>query len=193
MYKGLLRTLLLFSLCQGAVAAQIVYVHDQIRLGVRGAPNSAEKSIAVVKTGDRLEVLEERDKFIRVRTEKGIEGWVTRSYVNKEMPARLRLEELQQQQEKLSSELTELQQQLADAREKKAVSQKQLAALKVENASLNKDLGAYIQSEAEEKEKESNAWIYQAATLLALFIGGVVLGVRWDRRRVADRIGGLEI
>jgi SH3 domain protein len=191
MCKGLLATLPLFLFCQLAVAAQSVYVNDTLRLGVRKAPSTSENSIAVVTTGDRLTVLGEQETFLKVRTDKGVEGWVSKAYVSEEAPAKLRLEALQQRHERLSSEMNMLQQQLAQTRQKEAASQQRLTALRGENAALNQRLSTYVRI-TEEKEAELG-WLYQSVSLLLLFLVGVFLGVRWHKGRVAERIGGLQL
>jgi uncharacterized protein YgiM (DUF1202 family) len=53
---------------------------------LREAPGNKAKIIGVLKQGTRLEVLEERDQWFRVRVEDGREGWVAESVTS--APAR---------------------------------------------------------------------------------------------------------
>ena len=53
---------------------------------LRAAPGNRAKIIGVLKQGTRLEVLEERDQWFRVRVEDGREGWVAESVTS--APAR---------------------------------------------------------------------------------------------------------
>lgn len=191
MSKGLLKLLFLFLLAPGVSAAETVYVHDQLRLGVRAEPNSSDNPITVVTTGDALTVLGEDGSYLNVRTGAGVEGWVSRSYVSAEPPARARLEMLQQQYGKLKKELDELRTMLAETQEREEQAQKQLADVMSDNASMHQQLSRYYSSNAELKRKYS--WLYEAAAMFALFAAGIWFGIRWYKRRIAERIGGLEI
>ena len=187
MRKGLLNTALLLSLLSGGAAAQTVYVHDQLRLGVRAAPDPAEKSIAVVKTGDALKVLGEQDNFIHIQTATGLEGWVSKGYVSSEPPAKNLLEVARQELEVLKQKQGPLQQQLTEVEQKAARQQQQLSQLKSENEALQQQLGLI-----EEKAGPHPA-IIGRVLLLGGLLTGLIIGARWKARRVAERIGGLEI
>lgn len=207
MRNGLLTTTLFLSLISGGVLAETVYVHDQLRLGVRGAPDAAEKSIAVVKTGDALEVLGEQDGFIQIRTESGVEGWVSQGYVSPEPPAAILLQAAQQELAKLKNQQTPLQQQLAQAQQKVEQQQQQLAQLTDEKEKLQQQLGqgdaaaeekAATEGPAKQEPAKQEAGLPHPALigLMLLMVGlitGLIIGVRWKARRVAERIGGLEI
>lgn len=186
--------------------ADVVYVHDQLRLGVRAAPSSSEKSIAVVKTGDALTVLGEEGDFINIRTENGLEGWVSKSYVSTEPPAQNRLVQLKQEFEALKQKYSALQKQVNESRnesEQKLEAraqqgeqqQTELEQLKRDNETLRKQLA---QDQAKEKEEapglfERYGLLIGLGLLLACFLTGLIVGVRWKTKRVAERIGGLQI
>ncbi|HKZ08564.1 MAG TPA: SH3 domain-containing protein, partial [Methylomirabilota bacterium] len=53
---------------------------------LREGPGNRARIIGVLKQGTRLEVLEERDQWFRVRVEDGREGWVAESVTS--APAR---------------------------------------------------------------------------------------------------------
>lgn len=198
MQNGWLKIFLFLSLFSGGAAAETVYVHDQLRLGVRAAPNAAEKSIAVVKTGDALSVLGEQDDFINIRTEAGLEGWVSKGYVSTEPPAQnllkaaqQELEALQQQHHKLKQQLDKLTVQLAERDKESQQQQNRFAQLQHDNTELQRQLGLKDAVETNWYEKYSDLiWL---ALLMGCFLTGWIIGVRWKARRVAERIGGLEI
>jgi len=186
--------------------ADIVYVHDQLRLGVRAAPSSSEKSIAVVKTGDALTVLGEEGDFINIRTESGLEGWVSKSYVSTEPPAQNRLAQLKQEFDALQQKYSNLQKQVAEGRKESAQQleqsgqqdeqkQAELQQLKQDNEALREQL-----AQAQEKEKEEAPGVIERyglliglGLILACFFAGLLVGVRWKAKQVAERIGGLQI
>lgn len=219
MRNGLLTTLLILLCCQQASAAETAYVIDQLRLGVRAQPDMGESSIAVVSTGDALTVLEEDESFIKIRTEGGVEGWVSKGYVSAEPPARLQLNALQVEHQKLQQESTALQQQLKEQQQQYNKLQQQygelqaqlkvpapapgqqpaettqaLAQLQQENAELKARLANVQQSPSLPVQRNVGyLWGGMALLLLASFLFGMIGGVRWKARRVAERIGGLQI
>lgn len=191
MRNGLLKTLFLLLLCQSASAAETLYVHDQLRLGVRAAPSSAEKSIATVSTGDALTVLGEQDNFINIRTEKGVEGWVSKGYLSAELPARNQLKSLQQEHKALQQQQQALQQKFDESQQQGGQSAGALAQLQQENATLQQQLGRYTDTSPDFFEQFG--WLVLVGLLVGGFIAGLVTGIRWKARRVAERIGGLQI
>ncbi len=191
MRNGLLKMLFLLLLCQSASAAETLYVHDQLRLGVRAAPSSSERSIAVVSTGDALTVLGEQDNFINVRTEKGVEGWVSKGYLSAEPPARNQLKTLQREYEALQQQQQALQLKFDESQQQSGQSAGALAQLQQENMVLQEQLARF--TEASPKFYERYRWLLLLALLVACFSAGLLVGVRWKARQVAERIGGLQI
>ncbi len=192
MHKRLIGYLFLgLFLCTGSVRAETVYVHDYLRLGVRTLPNSSEPAIAVVTTGDALSVLERREGYLKVRTGEGTEGWVSESYVSAEKPVRMQLVQLKKESERREAELKALQKALADSEGKNKTDKARLAKLLSDNAVLEQQVSRYTSRNAELQRKY--AWAYQAGAALALLLFGFYFGVRWYKRRITDRLGGLEI
>lgn len=180
----LIITLLLFT---GNAQAETVYVTGELRLGVRNNPTAAERPFTTVVTGDALTVLERKDDYLKIRSKGGTEGWVSKAYVNSDKPASLQLEALQAQYVQRESELKSLRQELSATSEKYDSNEKQLSAVSEENTSLKQQLSRYTGL------KYKYAWVYQSATVLALFLLGFYLGVRWYKRRITERLGGMEI
>jgi SH3 domain protein len=174
-------------LVAGNVMAETVYVHDYLRLGVRNHPNSSESAIAVVTTGDALQVLGHNGDYLKIRAEDGTEGWVSQAYVSSEKPARLQLDELRKHYSQREAELKELRQELTATIEKNDSNEKRLTAVSGENATLQQQLSRY------NSLKHKYAWVYQSAVVVALFLLGFYLGMRWYKRRITERLGGLEI
>lgn len=89
-------------LVSGTVAAaETIYVNDMLRVGVRSQPASDEAPLAVVTTGAALEVLERSGGYVKVRTDEGAVGWVNSVYVSGEPPARLRIERMTAENQRL--------------------------------------------------------------------------------------------
>lgn len=111
--------------------AETRYVSDQIAVTLRRGPGTEYKILKSLPTGVALEFLEEEEKYLKVRTKDGSEGYVLKQYISAQLPkayviARLQkqLDQLQQRMadmakgaEAWNGEKSELQRQLADVQE----------------------------------------------------------------------------
>jgi len=99
----------------------IRYVRDFIVITMRSGMGDAYKVIGNLKTDDRIEVLQEEEDFLRVRTEKGEEGWVRSQYTTKDLPKFMTIERLRNENERLKASVTSLQGDIAEMRENRNV------------------------------------------------------------------------
>jgi SH3 domain protein len=182
---------LLLLLALVPARAETVYISDVLRVGVRALPNSTDVPVAVVTSGAELTVLERQSGHLRVRTAGGVDGWISEVYATSEMPARLRLERMETERARLQSELANLRSSSSASSEQVAQLTARVEALEAEKAEFQvraAELAAQLQA-----QEGGYAWLYFALALIALFALGVYLGVRWDKERVAQRFGGLEL
>lgn len=171
--------------------AETVYVDDMLRVGVRTQPRSNEAPISVVTTGSKLTVLNRDRGYMQVRTEEGVEGWVNAVYVSSEPPARLRIEQLQSEYERLQGEIKELRSGGAATLEENQRLNTQVQELMAENSTMHAQLSKLY---ANSRQKVARwDWLYEAGAMIGLFLFGFFLGFRRYRQRVAARLGGLEI
>jgi len=91
--------------------AETMYINDNLEVMVRGGKGVEFKILAIKKAHEPLEVLKTEDDYCYVRTENGIEGWVLRRYLTREIPApmvveklRTEIEQMKEQQAALSQE-----------------------------------------------------------------------------------------
>jgi len=75
-----------FALLVEIACAETEYVSDQLTITLREGQGNEYKIIKMLKTGTPLEILEESEQYLKVRTENGSEGWVLKRYVSKETP-----------------------------------------------------------------------------------------------------------
>ncbi len=183
--------LLLLTFVTSSVMAETIYVQDYLRVGIRANPNSTDVPVAVVTTGDALEVLNEEEGYYQVRAMSGVEGWVSKSYVSNEIPARMLLEQSQKEVSRLREEAKAAQSLLAEKVQLLTEQEKQLSELLEENGKLHQQVSQYYSSNA--RGMKSYTWFYKFVGIAVLFVFGIYLGIRWERRRVAGRLGGLEI
>lgn len=178
MTKRLSIALLVCALAFAAHAsAETAYVTDRLQLGLHVASDTSDRPFANLPSGTRLEVLERKALYARVRTPTGDEGWVKSAFIVAETPARFRLDELE-------AELADFREQLAESRvaERRAVeeaallrsreaeassfassSREKIARLERENDALVERLGAY-------RGSLPIAWV--AGALLVAFAAG---------------------
>ena len=76
-------------------AAETRYVGDQLVITLRQGKSNQHKILKTIKTGTPLELLEEGDPYLKVRTNDGVEGYVLRQYISADTPKTQRIEELE--------------------------------------------------------------------------------------------------
>ena len=72
-----------------AIHAETLYVIEQLVVNVNSAPDATGERVANIKSGDAVEVLDRQGDQIQVHLANGTEGWVRKSYLSAEEPARL--------------------------------------------------------------------------------------------------------
>ena len=98
-------------------AGAIRYVTDQLEITMRSGQSTKHQIVRMLPSGSTVEVLEtgEDGDYTRVRTDQGVEGWVLSRYLDEQASARERLEQankrlkgLQDENGRLSNDLTKL-------------------------------------------------------------------------------------
>lgn len=174
--------------------ADVVYVTDELRLGLYRGEDTAGRAMKTLVSGARLDVLERSLMSIRVRTEDGDEGWVKTAFVVTSEPARRRVASLEALQEETAARLSARE---ADVTELAARIETLDAAL-LEAQSGIRDLPS-LQAENAELKAELAAsgtrvplWWLLLAALLSLLLGAF-LGYVWLDRRVRKNFGGIRV
>ncbi len=139
--------LFLFAIHLSAAQAETVYVDDRLRVGVRKETGNRIAPHAIVHTGMKLEILEEDGNFIRIKTEKGIEGWIKKTYVTPDRPAKDLLTKLRKSHNELKNRYEALKNETSgsnngDASEKIEGLQKQNRDLRKQAEKLNKKISS---------------------------------------------------
>ncbi|MEN8171075.1 MAG: TIGR04211 family SH3 domain-containing protein [Pseudomonadota bacterium] len=187
----------LLLLLSAAASAESVYVIDVLHVGVRDQPVASGPSLGVVKSSDKLTVLETTEKYFKVRTPKGDEGWISKGYVTSTRTASLRLPAVESSNKKLRSEIdalkkagsegasaTETLQQTIEQRDN------ELSEAKRQQAALQQQLDTLL------KRKEGIVtqyrWAIEIAVAIAILLAGLYFGGCRYRCQVRKRFGGLE-
>ena len=77
------------------VQAETLYVSDNISVTVRTGQGTSHKIIAIISSGQKVEVLEKGDQWTMVRLQNGKEGWVLTRYLVNDIPTGIQLASLQ--------------------------------------------------------------------------------------------------
>jgi SH3 domain protein len=184
--------LLILPTLARAADAEVVYVTDELRLGLYRTEETSGRTIKTLISGARLTVLERSLMSIQVRTEEGDEGWVKTAYIVETEPARARLARIEAAAEETEARLAAAEEaldasrtqagQLADELAAAERGITELPALRAENTTLKEAL-------AEGGLRVPLHW-FIGATLVCLFIGALI-GYWLLDRRVRSRFGGL--
>ncbi len=169
------------------VLAESVFVNDQLRVGVRPEPSQLSAPVGVVLTGMKLEVLERREPFIKIRTDKGLEGWIKDIYVTTKVPAILRVKDLERQQKKAQQALQDVIKTKTALEEANAILNEQIDTLKAQRAELQRNRAMQIINRARTGSGAIILW------LVVGLIVGMILGYLWHRHQSMKRLGGLRI
>ncbi|VAW97715.1 hypothetical protein MNBD_GAMMA23-607 [hydrothermal vent metagenome] len=185
-YFSAILYLVLLGLSANALA-QSVFVNDQLRVGVRLEPSQLVAPVGVVLTGMKLQVLERKDPFIKIRTKKGLEGWIKDIYVTDKTPAILRVKDLESQQKKAQQELQDVVKTKAALEEANLILNDRIDTLKAQRAEFQRNQAIQIISSAKPSNGLSIIWLIAGALV------GFLLGYLWHRHQSMKRLGGLRI
>ncbi|MBW2438733.1 MAG: TIGR04211 family SH3 domain-containing protein, partial [Deltaproteobacteria bacterium] len=89
---GLLLILCLFAT---SIHAETMYISDLLKITLRSGPSTENKILAVLESGQTVEVITPGDEWTKVRQANGNEGWVLSRYLTANPTHTLRFESLQ--------------------------------------------------------------------------------------------------
>lgn len=187
-----------------------LYVTDKLVLGMKDNPEGTGKSIKLLRSGMKLEVLAKEGLYNKVRTEDGLVGWAKGNFMVKDKPAILVVDELKKENDALRKEIDKLRAGVVPAKvetntvvvEKPAnddVVKQRLVELE---ASLNEARNQLAEKESELEDARAGLPLAQdasfpiIASLIALFLGlatGSVLVYMYFEKRINERFAGLRV
>jgi SH3 domain protein len=95
--KTLLATMTVLVVVAATVLAQPFYVNDVVKVTLRAGPGYDHKILAVLNSGDPVELVERGKDWSRVRVPDGPEGWMPTRLLTQNEPNRLKIERLEAQ------------------------------------------------------------------------------------------------
>lgn len=115
------------------VLAEYVYVTDSLSATFRTGPGNDHKILKMVRSGEKLLVIEKQESWTRVQLPNGTEGWMLNQWLTEDVPKGIQLEALEKKYENLLAKHSSLKQ--------------DCDVLKQENKSLKSDLSICNQNE----------------------------------------------
>ena len=123
------------------LAEETRYVSDEFSITMRTGQGTQHKIIKSVKTGTKLELLEEsEDGYSKVRIPNGTEGWVLSRYLVNEPVAKDRLVSAEKKISALQSQTIELNKKLNSLSSSSSTLEKDSSRLSKSNIKLKKEL-----------------------------------------------------
>jgi len=201
----------LLTLLPLIAVAETLYVGDTLRVGVRPEPNKNLPSIAVIRTGAELKLIDRRGSYTKIRTKAGVEGWVTSAYLSKKSPSAMKLKEAQRKIRQLEKQSSELQRKQPQANSNQSEELKtvinilqqekeellaKVEQLKTKPASFSGGTTSGLENNKITLDlKESNLDFFYVVlgTIVVILCLGFLFGVSWHKKQVTKRLGGLSI
>jgi len=130
----------LLAIVTAPAAAAERFVGDELRVSVRAGKGDDYRIIEVLPSGAAVETLETGDRWARVRTPNGKEGWMRRQYLQADPIAEVKLEQARAELERLRRRVAELEDKLAMARERNAAARERIDKLREQKRSIEAKL-----------------------------------------------------
>jgi len=187
-----LKRLLLLILVSGinvSAFAEVVYVSDTLRVGVRPEPDNGYSPVGVVLTGMKLNVLDRQNNYLKIETDEGITGWMKDIYVIEQKTAILKLQELQKNHISASQQLKTNQENIKQLQSSNASLNTQVDNLKEERSKLQQVQAEFTSSQQTAKSR----WYWWVVVILMAIAGSFFAGIQWHQYQIMKRLGGLKV
>ena len=88
-----------------SVFAETRYVSDKLIISIRDGQNQDDNVLGYISTGTAVDVLEEKGRYLRIKIENGLEGWVQTKYIISEKPNGRIIEDLRNEINELNKKI----------------------------------------------------------------------------------------
>ena len=140
-----------FLFCWSSAQAQTIYVTDYFKITLRSGPNTSKRIIRMLPSNTPLQVLEEKKGWLKVRTQKGREGWVLKRFTMQETPKKFIIEnlrdkneELEEQVKNISSKASSLEKENSELKSSLKETRAELEKLTQKYEKLREDAGSVL-------------------------------------------------
>jgi len=194
-----LMTGLLLAACLPIAAyADTAYVTDSLRLGLHRAEDTSDRAFRTLESGDEVEILDSNRNYARVRLSDGTVGYVKAAYLVEQKPAKLIVDQVRNENERLQDRLAELNAAFSQPAETIARLEQDIgearAALEEVSAENNRLLSRTETLERRQAQYRNTlpiSWV--GAALAVVMLAGFLGGLWWTDYRSRKRHGGIRL
>lgn len=177
-------------------AAQEVYVSGITKITMRTGPGVEHKIVAMLETGDRLEILEYQTDWSQVQTDNQKQGWVLTRFLTQDKPLTFQVEKLREENKRLAGALEKSEKRNQELVEKNAgladieTKYRELKEASADYFKLDEKYRALIQLAEEQEQQisllrenldnEEMLWFLSGA---GVFIVGLILGLSTRKKK----------
>ena len=136
--------------------AETMYVSDVLKLTVRDGKGTGEKIIAVIQSGQTVEVLQPEDEWALVKLDDGQEGWVLNRYLTGRMTNNIKLNLLKKKHKALIAQSAALLEEKIKLKEEKINLNEENKKFKAEVDKIQKEAEEFKMSYETLKTESSN-------------------------------------
>lgn len=192
LHKALLSSLLL-SCSLPAFSSD--YITENLSTYIRKGAGDQFKISGSIQAGEKITVLDRKERFVLIRDSRNREGWVLASEVSQTASPKELIPQLQQQVQDLNGRLAKIdsdwQQRTVEIQRRSNESQKQTSDLLAENAQLkremeilkNKNRSLETMQDSEKRTIAIQYFIYGGSVLVVGLILGLILPYLAPRRK----------
>ena len=193
MNKKMITAGMLLLLAGLPAMADTVYVRERLTTTIRAdqAPDSA--IVGKVQTGSGLDVLEQGETSVKVRTADGIEGWIAKTYITSDKPAAMRILAAETRLKAAQAENDRLTRQVKLLEGKLKAAEASAAAAAAAPAPEPVQKPVEVSPPATSVTFTGIPQILWFAISFAMLIAGFVVGALWLRERTRRKLGGMHI
>lgn len=195
MSKKLHKVLLSSLLCCSLPAFSSDYITENLSTYMRKGAGDQFKISGSIQAGEKITVLDRKERFVLIRDSRNREGWVLASEVSQTASPKELIPQLQQQVQDLNGRLAKIdsdwQQRTVEIQRRSNESQKQTSDLLAENAQLkremeilkNKNRSLETMQDSEKRTIAIQYFIYGGSVLVVGLILGLILPYLAPRRK----------
>lgn len=143
----LILTCFFFFFVTTCIYAKDIYVSGVTQITMRTGPGVDHKIVAMVTSGVKLEILEYRQDWSKVRNAGGKTGWVLTRFLTEEVPKALMVERYKKENERMASKLSAAE----ETAKKLNIQNKELTQIAHKYKQLKDASASYLKLDAEHK------------------------------------------
>ncbi|MDQ6573517.1 TIGR04211 family SH3 domain-containing protein [Haemophilus parahaemolyticus] len=171
------------------------YITENLSTYMRKGAGDQYKISGSIQAGEKITLLDRKDRFVLIRDSRNREGWVLASEISQTASPKELIPQLQQQVQDLSGRLSRIdndwQQRTIEMQRRSNVAEKQTSDLLAENAQLkreievlkNKNRSLETMQDSEKRAIAIQYFIYGGVVLIAGLILGLLMPYILPRRK----------